>query len=237
MSTRATRTMGKHGAARAGAWLLAGAIAGLVVAGTGRAQAQETVPPPPQAQVQVQAQPPAQVVIVPAQPAPQPIYVQQPQGYAPQGYVVAQPGYAPVQQPMPPPRRRGGGHVGLIISGAVLLGVGWISNFIVGLPAGDDLFSGGARPEWEAFRYSSLIPVVGPWVQLAVKPTAFSQDDWAIWLIFNGLMQATGTALLVAGIATSGDDGGSADSGTGPQLVVVPNVGRDHAGLTVAGSF
>lgn len=234
-ATNAARaTEGRRTAAmgRAGAWMLAAVIAGITSAATQRAEAQETVPPPPQAQVQVQAPPPPQIVVVPAQPQPQPVYIQQPQGY-----VVAQPGYVPVhQQPLPPPRRSNG-HVGLIISGAVLLGVGWISNFIVGLPAGDDLFSGGPRPEWEAFRYSSFIPIAGPWVQLGVKPTAFSQDDWAIWLIFNGLMQAAGASLLVAGIATSGDDGGSADAGGGVQFVVLPSVGQDHAGLTLAGSF
>ena len=179
-----------------------------------------------------QAQP--QVIVVPTQqpqPQPQPVYVQtQPQ------YVVAQPGYAPVA---PPPRQRGGGsHIGLIVSGAVLLGVGWIANFIVGLPAGDDPFRSGAEPEWEAFRYSSFIPIAGPWVQIGVKPTSFTQDYWAIWLIIDGLLQATGTALLIAGIATSGgDDGDLADAGDGLELMVLPNASPDGAGLTLVGRF
>jgi hypothetical protein len=154
--------------------------------------------------------------------------------------------YAPVvqyQQPYAqpvysePPRRRGGPNLGLIISGAVLLGVGWIGDFLVSLPAGDDPFHSGAEPEWSSFRYTSFIPIAGPWVQLAVKPTEFDNDYWGMWLIIDGLMQAAGITMLVAGIATSsGDDGATADAG-GVQLMFVPSVGPDRASLTLAGRF
>jgi hypothetical protein len=191
-----------------------------------RVLAQE-VPPPP-------AQP--QVIVVPPQQQqqvqqPQPVYVQQVQP----GYVVAQPqpAYAP------PPRRRGGGGIGLIVSGAVLLGVGWIANFIVGLGGGDDPFRSGAEPEWEAFRYSSFIPIAGPWVQLALKPTSFTQDYWAIWLIIDGLLQATGTALLISGGAVAASSGGELAEGDGDgiELMVLPNAGPSHAGLSLIGRF
>ncbi len=198
-------------------------ISALFIQGfTPRALAQESgadvpVPPPP---------PPQQptVIFVPAQ-SPQPTYVQP-----------YQPTYA-VAPPAPAPARRSGARVGLIVSGAVLLGVGWLSNIIVGVPAGENVFGSGREEAWEPFRYSSLIPLVGPWVQLGVKPTAFSEDGWAIWLILNGVMQAAGTALLVSGIALSDDGGGSAAADSGPSFAVLPNVGPNHAGLSLFGSF
>lgn len=175
-----------------------------------------------------------------------PVVVEQP---APTGVVIVQaqtPTYAPVQygQPVyaqpayaPQPRRRGGPNLGLIISGAVLLGVGWIANFLVGLPAGDDPFHSGAEPEWQTFRYTSFIPIAGPWVQLAVKPTGFDDDYWGMWLIIDGLMQAAGFTLLIAGIATSTSETEEVASAGGVELMLIPSAGPDHASLTLAGRF
>ncbi len=153
--------------------------------------------------------------------------------------------YAPVQQYQQPyapvydqPRRgRGGPNLGLIISGAVLLGVGWITNFIAGLPAGDDPFHSGAEPEWQTFRYVSLIPIAGPWVQLGVQPTSFDNDYWGVWLIIDGLIQAAGFTMLIAGIATSTSDSDETADAGGVQLMVMPSVGAGHAGLTLMGRF
>ncbi|AKF10282.1 hypothetical protein [Sandaracinus amylolyticus] len=74
------------------------------------------------------------------------------------------------------------------------------------------------------------MPIAGPWIQLAVKPTAFDSDDRGTWLIFDGLLQAAGAALLIAGIATSGGD-------EEPALSILPSAGPHHAGLSLAGRF
>lgn len=189
------------------------------------------------AQAQSQAQP------APQPPAPQPY--QQPQPYAqPQPY--QQPYYAP-QQTQPyytQPEQRAGvpttrtrPNFGLIISGAVLLGVGWIANIVVGLPAGDDPFSSGSEPEWTSFRLTSLVPLAGPWIQLGVKPTSFDQDYWAGWLIIDGILQALGATLLVVGLATPRTETVIAENESGFRLTIAPRLGPDSAGLAALGTF
>lgn len=43
-------------------------------------------------------------------------------------------------------------------------------------------------------------PVLGPWIQIALKPGSLANDDWAYYLTINGLIQALGTTLLVLGL-------------------------------------
>lgn len=221
---------------------------------TAPAEAQDAPPPDAQPQVAVPPDEQPQVVIVPIDPQPQPqpqvqppppqqVYVQQPPGYGqPQqgyvqtqpGYVQTQPGYAPAG---PPPRESSRASRALIIAGAVALGAGWIANFVTGLFAGIEIF-GSSADRWDTFRGVSFIPIAGPWVQLAVKPTTFEQDDWGTWLIIDGLLQGAGTIMLIAGIATMNDtEPASADAGGGIPFVVLPNVGPGHAGLSLVGWF
>lgn len=136
-----------------------------------------------------------------------------------------------------PPARRSRAHLGLIISGAVVLGVGWIANIITGLPAGDDPFESTAEPEWDAFRLTSLVPIAGPWIQLAVKPTDFRNDYWGPWLIANGIWQGAGAALLIAGLATIGDEEVPSASVGGVRWTLLPSFGADLGGMTLAGTF
>ncbi|MBN8612813.1 MAG: hypothetical protein J0L92_19615 [Deltaproteobacteria bacterium] len=125
-------------------------------------------------------------------------------------------------------------NLGLIIPGAVLLGVGWVFNFIVGLPAGDDPFDGSPPDErWNTFRGFSLIPAIGPWVQLAVQPSGFNSDYWGMWLILNGVLQTTGLVLLIVGIATPSEE----VTTTTPYVTVVPVVSGDQVGAAMLGTF
>jgi hypothetical protein len=195
-------------------WLAAMVVAIGCVLPSAHAEAQSTTA---SGVVVVQAPPPQQVQYAPV------VQYQQP---------YAQPVYAE-----PAPRRRGGPNLGLIISGAVMLGVGWIANFLVGLPAGDDPFHSGAEPEWQTFRYTSFIPIAGPWVQIAVKPTEFDSDYWGMWLIIDGLLQAAGFTMLIAGIATSTSESDETADAGGVELMIVPSVSPGHAGLSLAGRF
>lgn len=178
-------------------------------------------PPPPQQQVYVQPQP--QQVYVQPQPVyqPQPIYAPQPQRQQ-----------VEVERP----------HIALIVPGAVLWGVGWILNFIVGLPAGDDPFSSDpSENDWDAFRFCSLIPLAGPWIQFAVMPPEGSAEDnyWPLWLVFDGLLQALGATLLFIGIATPQRvlTYAESDSPESFQISFSPSVGPEHAGVGLSGRF
>ncbi len=179
----------------------------------------------------VQQQSAAQVYAQP-QPYPGQQYQQYPQpAYAPQ------PGYAP-QYPAPArqPHDVTRPNVGLIVSGAVMLGVGWITNIVAGMFAGLELYGSSSSGQWDSFRVSSIIPVAGPWVQLAVKPTSFSNDGWAEWLIIDGLLQLAGATLLVVGVALPQHETVYSDRGGDFQLAIVPRVG-DQWGLAAVGRF
>lgn len=201
----------------AGRWIPALVAFATITAVVSSTQAQQVV-------VQGQAPPP---------PQPQPYYAPQPQP------VYAQPAYPPPAQPARPaqPRTVTRPNLGLIVSGAVLLGVGWVANIISGLPAGDDPFDSGSEPEWDAFRLTSIIPVAGPWIQLGVKPTTFAQDYWAPWLIIDGLLQLAGVTMLIVGIATPRTQTTVAANEGGLQMALVPRVGPDQAGAALVGTF
>lgn len=169
----------------------------------------------------------APIVYPQPQAQPQVVYVQQP---------YAQPG-APAPVPAGAPQTRSRPNLGLIISGAVMLGVGWVVSFIVGLPAGDDPFVSGSDDRWDAFRFSSLVPIAGPWIQLAVKPTDFREDYWGAWLIIDGLLQGAGAIMLIAGIATPSEETVYADLGGGVEIAIAPQIGPGFAGLALDGRF
>lgn len=185
------------------------------------------------------AQTGAGIVIVPspapaAQPAPAPIVAPATQPVlTTQAYV--QP--APASVGYAQERRSHGPSVGLIVSGSVLLGVGWVANFLVGLGAGTDPFRSRSQPEWDTFRGCSFIPVVGPWVQLAFKPSGFTEDYWGAFLILDGVLQGVGTILLITAAATAGgDDDAQAERG-GVQWALAPMLSADRVGLSVLGTF
>lgn len=134
---------------------------------------------------------------------------------------------------------------GLLVAGASMLGGGWVAGFAIGLFGGYhdrsciDLWGGGCSlppgtswdPAWDDFRASSLLPVVGPWIQLAVKPP--SSDGWPIWLVADGILQGAGLVMLIVGIVVFDSARPPADDA----VAVLPLVGPGEAGLAAAGRF
>ncbi len=190
---------------------------------TVEATADEAVPPPPATQA------PA------PQPAPQPYVAVQPQ---PQPYGQPYPGpvYAQQPQPAPQPQTRERPIWGLIISGAVVLGVSWLVHAALISPLAGWSASADLQPEWEAFRITGVIPVVGPWIQMGVKPGSLSNDSWAGYLAVNGLLQAGGLTMLILGIALRETETYYARDGE-PSFAILPSFGQDGVGLTAVGQF
>ena len=123
----------------------------------------------------------------------------------------------------------------LTIAGAAVLGGGWVLNIIPGVFAGNDGCGfTGCSPEsqrWTAFRATSLIPLLGPWIQMGVAPNL--NNWWPIWLAFDGLVQAAGFVMLVYGLATNQGE----DEPATPELTLLPMAGPDHTGLLLTGTF
>jgi hypothetical protein len=127
--------------------------------------------------------------------------------------------------------------IGLTVAGVALLGLSYVTNVVGGLLAGTEgvFFSRSRDSRWEPFAFTSLVPVLGPWIQLASKPTGIEQDDWAAWLIADGIAQALGVALIAASTATAHTNERESRARVG--LVVAPSFGPQHASLSFVGRF
>lgn len=204
---------------------LAAALApGLAHAQTVTVQTDDEVPPPPPAQGQAQVQ-------VQVQPAPQP----QPQ---PQPYV--QPQQQPTYyQPAPVPQReqrtRTRPTLGLVIPGAIMFGVSWILHAALISPFAG--YNGIFQPEWSTFRWTGVIPVVGPWVQMAVKPGSFDQDSWGGYLAVNGLLQAAGVTMFILGFVFQETETYYVEGEGDFRWAVMPTASPDGGGLSAVGQF
>ncbi len=127
--------------------------------------------------------------------------------------------------------------VGLTIPGIALLVVGWVTNVVGGLLAGTNgiFFSRTRDFGWEPFAAASVVPVLGPWIQLALKPTGLEQDDWATWLVINGLVQAAAlTTLILALVHAHSDEHAARDA---VELFVAPAFSPSHVGVTLTGRY
>lgn len=137
-------------------------------------------------------------------------------------------------------------HVGqtLAIVGGAVLAAGWVVGIVIGVFGGYhdrsciDIGFGCSRPPgsswdpgWDDFRLTSLVPIAGPWIQLAVKPPS-GPDGWPAWLIIDGILQGAGTILLFVGIGLMGDEDAAP-----PPVAVVPMLSPSTAGLMAFGTF
>jgi hypothetical protein len=126
----------------------------------------------------------------------------------------------------------------LVAPGIPILGAGYVLNVITGLLGGVCVNWGwGSCPSdepWGAFRIWSLVPIVGPWAQLAALPANLGDNPgWIAWQVAMGALQITGLALLVIGLATPVRVVRPAQ----PYVALEPVVGPDMAGLSLRGAF
>lgn len=114
---------------------------------------------------------------------------------------------------------------GLVTAGAVMLGAGWALN--IGGSALWSIMPTQHDPEYFGL---SLIPVIGPFAQLA----NLGGQDWQIPILLTmGAVQATGLVLAIVGTATTEEVRDAA--ATAP--VVVPYASADGAGASLAMAF
>jgi hypothetical protein len=139
----------------------------------------------------------------------------------------------------------------MLVGGGALLLAGWGTNALGGLGAGVDCsigFYGGSLggtggggcnhdARWEDFRTWSLVPVVGPHVQLALLPEEGRGGGWPGWLIASAIIQTSGLALLIAGLVTKLRAPNPAKPKDPPAFLVTPIVSADGAGLSVSSAF
>lgn len=170
-----------------------------------------------------QAQTVSGQIYVGTQPQQQPVYVQQQPVYQ-------QPYQQPYQQQ---PRTEERAHVGLIVGGAVMFGVSWLVHGALISPFGGWSLDFGYDPQWESFRYAGLIPLAGPWIQMALKPGSLNDDGWGTYLIIDGLLQAGGLTMLILGATITETVTVYGDSRTGPSL----SFGIAPGGLSASGTF
>ena len=115
--------------------------------------------------------------------------------------------------------------VGLIVSGAVLLGGMWALNlggtaFAMAMPSGN--------AHREELGYAGFLPIVGPLAQIA-----FRDDDWQIPLFaVASAVQLTGLVLAIVG-SVSRVPVDVAEQG----VTIVPYASAAGAGLNVVGGF
>lgn len=157
------------------------------------AQAPQPLPPPP-----------AQAAPAPAQqahvtPAPQPVYVQQP--YVAQPYP---PAAAPYYPPAPSRHRQIVGYrdvertnVPVWASGLALFLAGWVLDFAIFTPVANAISTDRPQSVEEDSWAWSLVPIAGPWVQLALEAPHPAIP------ITMGLLQVAGVSMLIAGLVTS----------------------------------
>jgi hypothetical protein len=214
-----------------GPWVASALVIGAALAVCTRATAQTAPSPTPapgaEAPAPGAAPAPMQVYVVPApQTYPPPGYY--PPGYAPPGYAppgYPPPGYYPPGYPPPgylpqrgakPPRMNPddpppGYHTesqsrgGLVVGGAVMLGVSYLLSALVA-SATVASHDSGDEP--------LFIPIVGPFITLSTSHVFVGTNEplletgrvfGGIGLIFDGLLQVAGASLLLVGLAVPKD--------------------------------
>jgi hypothetical protein len=203
------------------------ALASLAFAAS-TAGAQDGAPPPsygapPAAQLPPPSGPPY------AQPQPYP----QPQPYGQPPYAQPQ----PYPQPPPPETRTETRPIlGLVITGVAMLAVSWIIHGAIISPFAGYSLASGFQDSWSVFRASGIIPLAGPWVQLAVKPDGLGSDGWGPYLVVDGVLQAAGLTMLIVGLAVQ-EEHTVVARGDAPSFAIAPMIGPELTGLAASGRF
>lgn len=118
---------------------------------------------------------------------------------------------------------------GLVLAGTMSLSATYTANVLLSLAA----VSVNWDIDEEAYLNASLVPVVGPWIQLA-----YAVDGGTIALgILAGLGQAAGLAMLIAGFTVARSPVNEVTFGESTRVTFTASATDDSAGLAAFGSF
>jgi hypothetical protein len=117
----------------------------------------------------------------------------------------------------------------------VLLGASWLIHAAIVSPFAGWSIDSGDDPDWDEFRVLGAVPIAGPWIQLAVKPTAALDDSWSTYLVVNGLMQAAGVTMFILGLTLRSKP--TSYAANEPSLMIGPMASGEGAGLSAFGRF
>jgi hypothetical protein len=128
------------------------------------------------------------------------------------------------------------GDLPVTIAGVAVLCGGWLLNTVGSLFSGLHVQFGPSAygptddaGRWDTFRFTGIIPIVGPWIQIGIAPNGTRDAGWIAWLVGDGLMQALGLALVIAGVTIS--------EPRREAIVLVPSGGPGQVGLMASGRF
>ena len=127
-------------------------------------------------------------------------------------------GYHPVQRT----------RKGLVVGGAVTFGCLYLISLLIAAANTDAAKADNRSSEADAL----YIPAIGPFVQMARTSSATAN----VFLALDGIAQAGGIAMFVAGISMP-KTVLVRDASTSPTLHLAPLVGRGSTGLAVMGTF
>jgi hypothetical protein len=124
----------------------------------------------------------AQQPLAPYEEVPPPVVAPPPMQPQPYYYQPAAPQMRPCHEELQP-------RYGLIIAGAVVLGASWSIN---------------AAVAWMADEWRLAVPVAGPFMEISQVDTSYDVTNRMLvgLLVFDGLIQTAGAAMLIAGAAT-----------------------------------
>lgn len=182
-------------------------------------------------------QPGAPIYVQPAQPVQPAAPYAQP--YDPNQPVYMQPGQQPVYVAPPPmaplPRQVVRYDLqpryGLIIGGAVMLGVSWLIHSGTAAIA-EAVYTATEYPV--RTMWTNYIPVLGPWLTMTTLPNDAARGLSMTGLAFSGLVQGTGLALLIVGAASRQRVPVYAWNS---RIQLTPSIGPTGTGLALSGNF
>ncbi len=132
----------------------------------------------------------------------------------------------------PPEVARTRANRALVIPGAVSLAVGYGAN-LIGSLLYSSLRAVAGVDNTDTFLAMSVIPVVGPWLQLP-----FASSDLEVgFLIGAGLLEAGGLTMLIAGLTFARRTVNEVQLSETTTIRVDPMIGSSAAGLTASGTF